>query len=291
MKNNNIQIPGHYLDAALATKEHLTKSEHYRTRIFAENFQGFDLGVNGHRAMLAIFGKYGEKGFDKNVFQSGVTFSTYEFMKRMGFKQDKVGRFGSKRIKEALWALLSLSRNTVSVYFTKFSRREKDVNIYSVVAIPNCHLIEIVYSASNVTEKDLENGRVEEKVSKIHVRVFPRFCNEGYYKLFEANFYPRLKTLLEHSGRRVGKYHFNFALWYLKQNKKRPYVEINVDKLARLLKVPFDSFHASRARQIVRVLYKDFKKLGYLKKYAINVPAKNKATKDVLCFSDPNGLR
>ena len=290
MKNNNIQVPGHYLDAALTIKDHLIKSEDSCIRRFAEDFQAFDLGVNEHRAMLTLFGKYGEEGFNKNVFQDGVSFSTYEFMKRMGFKQDKVGRFGSKRIKEALWALLGLSRKFFSVYFIKFVKREEGGNIYDVIAIPNCHLIEIIYAASNVTEKDLENGRVEEKVSKIHVRIFPEFCNKSYYKLFEANFYLRLKALLEQFGRRVGKYHFNFALWYLKQNKKRPYLEINVDKLARILKIPFDSFHKTRARQIVRNLYKDFKKLGYLRNYKINVPTKNKSTKDVLYFSDPNGL-
>ncbi|MBW1784957.1 MAG: mitochondrial large ribosomal subunit protein uL15m, partial [Deltaproteobacteria bacterium] len=156
-----------------------------------------------------------------------------------------------------------------------------------VIAIPNCHLIDIIYTASNVTEKDLENGRVEEKVSKIHIRLFPKFWNEGYYKLFEANFYQRLKDLLCHSGRRVGKYHFNFALWYLKQNKKRTYVEINVGKLARLLKIPIDSAHASRTRRIVRTLYKDFRDLGYLKKYEIDVPTNSMKTKDVIYFSDP----
>ncbi len=290
MTDNKIQVPGYYLDSFLVTKNRLDKLNDRHLKQFIEEFKELDLGVNDHRGMLAIFSKYGEEGFSSKVFQSGVSLSTYEFMKRMGFKQDKVGRFGSKRIKEALEALLRLSRNTVSVYFMKFKKREEGVDHYDVVAIPNCRLIEIVYAASNVTEKDLENGRVEEKVSKIQVRVFPKFCNEGYYKLFEGDFYPRLKALLERSGRRVGKYHFNFALWYLKQNKKRPYSEINVDKLCCLLKIPFDSFHKTRARQIVRILYKDFKKLGYLEKFKINVPAKNKGTKDVLYFSDPNGL-
>ena len=240
--------------------------------------------------MLAIQSKYSEMGYNKSVFKSGVSFSTYEFCKFMGYKQDRKGRFGSKRVKEAVSALLSLSRNTFSVCYAKFLKKEDNQNVYEVVAIPNCHLIDIIYSASNVTEEELEKGRIEEKVSKIHVRIFPKFCSEGYYKLFEEKFYQRLKFLLEKSGRKVSKYHFNFALWYMKQNKKRVCHEINVDKLARLLKIPFDVAHKTRARLIVRKMYEDFKELGYLEKFKIDAPAQKLKTKDILYFSDPTGL-
>jgi len=290
IKNSHIKVMGYFLDTSLSTKNKLLASKDQRLQRFSKNFKELDLGLNEHRCLLAILGKYTDEGYGTDISEKGVTFTTYEFCKWMGFKQDSKGRFGSRRIKEAMHALLSLSRRYFSVYFKKYMRREDGHDVYEIIALPSCHLIDIIYSASNVTEEELENGKVEDKVSKIHVRIFTKFFNEGYYKLFEANFYQRLKALLNKSNRRPTKYHFNFALWHLKQNKKFDFAEINVNKLAILLKIPFDSAHVTRARSIVRTLYKDFQDLGYLKKYEIDIPAQTMETKDRLYLVDPIGL-
>ena len=71
-------------------------------------------------------------------------------------------------------------------------------------------------------------------------------------------------------------------------NTKKP-LEINVDKLIEILKLPNDSAHRWRARAKVRELYEDFRRLGDIGEYKINVHAQNGNTKDVIYLRGVSG--
>jgi len=280
--NIDVPIPGHYLDSLLATKNTLLRSQLEKVRIIAADFKGIDLTADEHRALMGIWSIYHRIGYNERTFKKGITLTVYELCKRMGYPADDMGRFGGKVRKAALEALLSLSKKTFTIYFTKFKRIEKGENVYDAIIMPNCTLLDIKYEASDVTEDELVKGEVEEKVSKIHLRIKPIFYSDNYYKLFKTNFYSRLKAVLSKDGRRVTRYHWIFAFWRLKQmNFKKP-IEINIDKLVDVLKLPNDSAHKWRARAKVRELYEDFKRLGDISDYKIDVPAQNGSTKDII---------
>ena len=280
--NIEVPIPGHYLDSLIASKHTLLRSQLERVRIIAADFKAIDLTADEHRALMAIWSMYHRIGYKEETFKKGITLTAYELCKRMDYPSDNLGRFGGKVRKSALHALISLSKKAFTIYFTKFKRIEKGENVYDAIVMPNCTLLDIEYKASDVTEEELMKGNLEEKVSRIHLRIKPIFFSNNYYRLFRANFYSRLKAVLSKSNRRVTKYHWNFAFWRLKQmNSKKP-IEINVDKLVEILKLPNDSAHRSRARTKARELYEDFKKLGDISDYKIDVPAQNGNTKDVI---------
>lgn len=272
-------IAGHMLDAMFSTKETLRKSISKKARLAAEDFKRVNLEANEHRALVAIFGVYKDVGYVEKTFLEGVTLTAYEICKRMWFKQDKLGRFGSKAIKEALNAILNLSKKTFTIYFLKYKGIDKGKRIYDALIIPNCPLLNVEYEASDVTEEDLKTGKVDGKVTKIHLKINPVFWKEGYYKLCDRNFYKNMKVVLG-PKRRVSKYHWNFMLWINKQ--ARNVVEINADKLIKLLKMPTDSAHATRERRKLRQMYEDFKMVGYIEEYQIDVIAQNGKTKDVI---------
>ena len=64
-------------------------------------------------------------------------------------------------------------------------------------------------------------------------------------------------------------------------NTRKP-LEINIDKLIEILKLPNDPAHKWRARARARELYEDFKRLGDIADYKIDVPTQNGSTKDVI---------
>ena len=282
MEKNRITVPTHYLDAYLATQRRLMESGDKSVIEFAKNFENIKLTLTEHRVLMAIFSFYDDSGHSHETFAIGVAITIHELCKRMGYQIDSKGRFGGSERKEALDALLSLSEKKFSIFFSKFSRKEGKEKYFEVIAIPNYPLLQIVYSASNVSQEELSAGKFEDKVTKIQVRVYEKFYNPSYYKLFEANFYQRLNDVLKRQRRRVGRYHFNFALWCLRQNHHRKPVEINVDKLVEILKIPSDGSHRSRARSIVRQLYQDFKEIGYIESYEVDAPAQKVKTKDIL---------
>jgi len=278
----NIRVPGPYIDAHMATVGSLLNSGKENIQGYAEKFKPIDLSSNEHRAIIALCSLYHEAGYNAEVFKKGVIFTPYDLCKRMGYQKDKKGRFGGKARRSALDALLSLSRRSFDIYLRRWTRKERGKNIFDVVVLPNKSLIDIQYSASNVTEEDLENGGIKGKVVKINIQIKPFFYKEGYYLLFEKNFYLRLKEILEKENRRVSKYHWNLALWLLKQKKHKKTAEINIDKLTVMLKIPDGAGHKTRARNIVRAIYMDFKTAGYIEEYKTDIPARNGKTKDIL---------
>jgi len=275
-------VPGHYIDACMATEKSLLNSDSNTHQDYAKDFKPIDLCSDEHRAMAALWGLYHEAGYSEEVYKKGIIVTPYDLCKRMGYPKDKKGRFGGKARRSALDALLSLSRKRFDYYIKKWVRKMHGKNIFDVVVMPNISLIDIQYAASGVTEEDMINGGVKGKVVKIHIRIKPFFYKEGYYLLFEKNFYLRLKELLSKEKRKVSKYDWNFALWFLKQKAHRKSVEINVDKLAAILKIPQGVRHKARARSFVRTLYMDFKMMGYIEEYKTDVPAQNGNTKDVI---------
>ena len=281
-------VPGHYIDAHMATEKSLLNSPKEKIRVYAKEFKPINLSSNEHRAMTALWGLYHEAGYNEEVFKTGVIVTPYDLCKRMGYSKDKKGRFGGKARRSALNALINLSRRTFDIYVTKYTGRENGKKIFDVVVLPNKSLIDIQYAASNVTEEDLINGAVKGKVAKIHIQIKPLFYKEGYYLLFEKNFYTRLKEILKKENRRVTKYHWNFAFWLLKQRRHRKTVDINVDKLAVTLKIPDDTGHRVRARDIVRLLYRDFKTMGDIKEYKTDILTQGGGTKDILAISTGN---
>ena len=281
-ENINIPVPGHYVDAFLATKESLLKSDSTHARVMAKDFKGIELSAIEHRLVMAIFGIYDETGYNPETFKKGISLTSYELCKRMGYRQDRKGRFGGKTIKEALEALINLTKKTFTIYYIRFKRKKRKKNIFDVIAFPNWPLLRIIYEASDVDENGLLTGQVEERVSKIHIKIEPLFFNISYFRLFQNNFYLQLKALLEKQSRRVSKYHWNFAIWCLKHKGRKKPIEINVDKLAIRLKIPCDPAHMTRARQKLRKLYSDFKRLEYLADYRIDIPAQNGKTKDII---------
>lgn len=280
--NIEVPVPGHYLDSLLATKNTLLRSQLEKVRIIAADFKAIDLTADEHRALMGIWSIYHRIGYDEATFKNGVSLTVYELCKRMGYPADNMGRFGGKVRKAALNALLGLSKKTFTIYFTKFKRKEKGGNVYDAIILPNCTLLDIEYEASDVTEDELARGDVEEKVSRIHLRIKPIFYSNNYYKLFRMNFYSRLKEVLLKEHRRVTRYHWIFAFWRLKQMNTRKPLEINIDKLIEMLKLPSDPAHKWRARVKARELYEDFKKLGDITDYKIDVPTQNGSTKDVI---------
>ena len=275
-------VPGHYIDAHMATEKSLLNSSREKIRVYAKEFKPINLSSNEHRAMTALWGLYHEAGYNEEVFKTGVIVTPYDLCKRMGYSKDKKGRFGGKARRSALNALINLSRKSFDIYVTKYTGRENGKKIFDVVVLPNKSLIDIQYAASNVTEEDLINGAVKGKVAKIHIQIKPLFYKEGYYLLFEKNFYTRLKEILKKENRRVTKYHWNFAFWLLKQKANKKSVEINIDKLTVALKIPQGARHKARARGIVRGLYKDFKMAGHIEEFKVDIAAQNGNTKDVL---------
>jgi hypothetical protein len=280
--NIDVPIPGHYLDSLLATKNTLLRSQLEKVRIIAADFKGIELSADEHRALMGIWSTYHRIGYNERTFKNGITLTAYELCKRMGYPADNMGRFGGKARKAALTALLNLSKKTFTIYFTKFKRVEKGENVYDAIVMPNCTLLDIEYEASDITEDELVRGDVEEKVSRIHMRIKPVFYSDNYYKLFRSNFYSRLKEVLSKEGRRVTRYHWIFAFWRLKQLNTRKPLEINIDKLIEILKLPNDPAHKWRARARARELYEDFKRLGDIADYKIDVPTQNGSTKDVI---------
>jgi hypothetical protein len=278
----SIAIPGHYINAHMATQASLLNSDSNKIQVFAKDFKSISLSSDEHRAMLALWSIYNEAGHKEDVYKQGVLFTAYELCNRMAYSKDKKGRFGGKVRKAALDALLSLSRRTFDVYLKNWTGKKGGKDTFDVLVMPNISLIDIKYAASNVTEEDLINGRVKGKVIKIQVRIKPFFYKEGYFMLFEANFYRKLKEVLDKDNRRLSKYHWNFAIWLLKQTFGKKTIEINVDKLATALKIPISAGHITRARMIARGLYEDFKNIEYVAAYKTNIAAKGGGTKDII---------
>ncbi len=276
-----IIVPGHYIDAHMATEKSLLNSPKEKIRVYAKEFKPINLSSNEHRAMTALWGLYHEAGYNEEVFKTGVIVTPYDLCKRMGYSKDKKGRFGGKARRSALNALINLSRKSFDIYVTKYTGRENGKNIFDVVVLPNKSLIDIQYAASNVTEEELMNGGIKGKVAKIHIQIKPLFYKEGYYMLFEENFYSILKEIVKKENRRVTKYHWNFAFWLIKQEANKKTVEINIDKLTTALKIPDSVGHKARSRGIVRGLYRDFKAAGYIEEYKTDIAAQN-GTKDIL---------
>jgi hypothetical protein len=278
-------VPGHYIDAYLTPRKKLLDSKYREIRISAEKYGDINFNAIEHRIMMAILSGYNENGYSREVFTKGMVITPHQLCSRMGYVQNSLGLFGRTKRTETLSALVGLSKKLFTVCFLKFKRRGPEGDVYDTVTIPYCSLLDIIYESSDVTEQDLKTGKVLEKASRIHVRIKPIFYNENYYKLFETNFYARLKSYLEKQNRRVSGYHFNFALWYLRQKHHKKPIEINVDKLAMALKVPNDVAHRTRARTLVRKLCEDFKAIGYISNYRINEPAQNGGTKDIILLA------
>jgi hypothetical protein len=287
--NTSIPVPGHLIDASIATLNTILNSHSEKARSMAKDFQAIDLNPDEYRGLMALLGMQDEKGYAEEIFKRGITLTAYELCKRMNYPKDARGRFGGKAIKAAVRALLNLSKKTFTVYFTKFKRKDRDKNVYDIVVVPNCPLIDILYTASDVTEEELAMGKVEEKATKIHVRIKYFLYCQNYFRLFESNFYPRLKIILNKQDRRISKYHWLFGIWRLKHKHRKTPLEINVDKLAAILKMPGDPAHRTRARNKIREIYKDFKVLGYIKDYKIDILAQSGGTKDIIMFAGQTG--
>ena len=160
-------VPGHYIDAHMATEKSLLNSPKEKIRVYAKEFKPINLSSNEHRAMTALWGLYHEAGYNEEVFKTGVIVTPYDLCKRMGYSKDKKGRFGGKARRSALNALINLSRKSFDIYVTKYTGRENGKKIFDVVVLPNKSLIDIQYAASNVTEEDLINGAVKGKVKAV----------------------------------------------------------------------------------------------------------------------------
>lgn len=288
-KDHNIAVPGHYIDAYLTPRRKLLDSKYREMRISAEKYGDMTFNAIEHRIMMGILSGYNENGYNREVFTKGMVVTPHQLCSRMGYLQNSLGLFGRTKRTEALSALVGLSKKLFTVCFLKFKRRGPEGDVYDTVTIPYCSVVDIIYESSDVTEQDLKTGKVLEKASRIHVRIKPIFYNESYYRLFETNFYARLKSHLAKQNRRVSGYHFNFALWYLRQKHHKKPIEINVDKLSITLKVPNDVAHRTRARELVRRLYEDFKAIGYISNYRINEPARSCGTKDIIALAGKLG--
>ncbi len=287
--NRRIPIPGHFLTANGATERSIAAVADVKIRAYAPNFKPIDLTSDEYRALTALWGLYDEHGYTQATFDTGISLTPYELCKRMWYVPDGQGRFGMKAVNASRRALLSLAEKKSTIYFTRFKRKQQGKNLYDAVVVPNCPLIQIVYELSDVTKVELESGQLIPNKTRIHVRIQPFFYCNNYFKLFEAQFYPRLKAILKKSDRRVSKFHWRFALWRLQQGSHRKSAEISVDKLALTLKLPSDLAHRTRTRNIVRQLYEDFRKFGDISSYQIDVAAKSGGTKDVLMFAGQLG--
>jgi len=271
-------ITGHFLDAIFANEETLEKRK-FEPKII-EIFKPPDYTAGEYRVLYGIFKIYAKRGFTLTTFTDGIFTTHHELCEAMEYKKDKNGKFGKWEKDDALKNLSSLAKKLIDIYKKEFIGLNKEKKkMFDIWVLQDEKILQFAYKSERVKEGE----EPIKKTKQLWIKLLPVLFNKEYFKLAVSNFYSEMRSILEEKGKRVTDYHWDFMFWLLKQNNQK--LEINIDKLVKLLKVPNENKHLSRARKIVRELYPVFKKIGYLLDYEVDVETKSGGKKEVLLIN------